>query len=60
MVSTIIPYVMAISAVGFLYIALIDLYPELHHKGRFQHSICQFIIMLIGVETILFTFEIHL
>lgn len=58
-VSAIIPYVMAISAAGFLYIALTDLYPELHHRGGFRHSICQFIIMLIGVGTILLLLQFH-
>ena len=59
-VSAVIPYVMAISAASFLYIALTDLYPELHHSGGFQRSICQFIIMLIGVGTIILLLQFYL
>jgi zinc and cadmium transporter len=59
-ISAVTPYVMAISAASFLYIALTDLYPELHHRGGFRNSICQFIIMLIGVGTILLLLQFHL
>lgn len=54
-----IPYVMAISAASFVYIALTDLYPELHHKFGFQHNIRQFLMMLAGIGTILFTLQFH-
>jgi len=58
-VNAAIPYVMAISAAGFLYIALTDLYPELHQRGGFKYSICQFILMLIGIGTILLLLQFH-
>jgi len=48
-----IPYVMAISAASFIYIALADLLPELHHKVTFRNSIRQFILMLFGIFTII-------
>jgi zinc and cadmium transporter len=57
--SAAIPYVMAISAASFVYIALTDLYPELHHKFGFQHNIRQFLMMLAGIGTILFLLQFH-
>jgi len=54
-----IPYVMAISAASFLYIALTDLYPELHREVRFQYAVRQFIMMFIGVGTILLLLQFH-
>jgi zinc and cadmium transporter len=49
-----IPYVMAFSAASFLYIALADLYPELHKKVGFGSAARQFLMMLSGVGTMIF------
>ena len=46
-----VPYVMGISAASFLYIALADLFPELHNKVGLWHSIRQFLLMLAGIGT---------
>ena len=54
-----IPYVMAISAASFLYIALTDLYPELHRKAGFWSTIRQFIMMLAGIGTIILFLSFH-
>lgn len=50
-VTAAIPYVMAFSASSFLYIALTDLYPELHSKVGFKSALLQFLMMLAGVGT---------
>jgi zinc and cadmium transporter len=53
------PYVMAISAASFLYIALADLSPELHRKIGLQYAISQFFLMLAGVGTIALFLHFH-
>ncbi len=60
-VTLIIPYILAISAASFLYIALSDLTPELHQKLGLKHSVRQLIFILAGIITMLviFTFAIH-
>ena len=58
-VHTAVPYVMAISAASFLYIALADLSPELHRKIGLLHSIQQFLLMLAGMGTIIFLLQFH-
>ena len=47
-----IPYVMAISAASFIYIAIADLIPSLHHKSELKQAIRQFIFILAGIGTI--------
>jgi zinc and cadmium transporter len=46
------PYVMAISAASFIYIAIADLIPSLHHKSELKQAIHQFIFILAGIGTI--------
>jgi zinc and cadmium transporter len=46
------PYVMAISAASFIYIAIADLIPSLHHKSELKQAIRQFIFILAGIGTI--------
>jgi len=55
-----VPYVMAISAASFLYVALTDLYPELHRKVGLLYAIRQFLMMLVGVGTIIVFLQFHL
>jgi zinc and cadmium transporter len=54
-----IPYVMAFSAASFLYIALVDLYPELHQKKGFRSAIRQFLMMMLGIATMIFLLQFH-
>ena len=54
-----IPYVMAFSAAGFLYIALSDLYPQLHKKREFGTSLQQFIMILAGIGTMVLLLQFH-
>ena len=49
-----VPYILALSAASFIYIALADLIPTLHRKSGLMVSIRQFILLLAGVGTILF------
>lgn len=55
---TIVPYVLALSAASFIYIAIADLIPTLHKRVELSVSIRQFILILAGVGTILF-FRMH-
>jgi zinc and cadmium transporter len=54
-----VPYVMAISAASFLYIALTDIYPVLHRKVGFSIAIQQVVMMLAGLATILLLLQFH-
>ncbi|MFW9822710.1 MAG: ZIP family metal transporter [Candidatus Thorarchaeota archaeon] len=49
--SVVVPYLLAISAASFIYIALTDLTPELHQKTDIKHSIRQIILIFIGILT---------
>lgn len=54
-----IPYAMAISAASFLYIALADLTPGLHHDVSLRHSLTQFLLLLAGIATIILFLQLH-
>jgi zinc and cadmium transporter len=47
------PYILALSAAGFIYIALADLIPELHRKTNAHQSIVQFLLLIAGISVIL-------
>lgn len=49
-----IPYILAISAASFIYIAAADLIPHLHKKTDLRSGIVQFFLLLCGVGTIVF------
>lgn len=49
--SIAVPYLLAISAASFIYIALTDLTPELHKRANPKYSIRQVILILAGVTT---------
>jgi zinc and cadmium transporter len=55
-ISIAIPYILAISAASFLYIALSDLTPELHQKLGLKHSLSQLILIFAGILTMLLIF----
>ncbi|MCC6503597.1 MAG: ZIP family metal transporter [Deltaproteobacteria bacterium] len=57
-VQGLIPYVMALSAASFIYIAMVDLIPSLHRKAGLATGIRQFALMLAGVATITL-FHLH-
>jgi zinc and cadmium transporter len=49
LIGGIIPYLIAITAGGFIYIAGTDLIPELHKNPKMKESILQLIFILIGI-----------
>ena len=53
MFSAIVPYVLAISAASFLYIALSDLTPELHQRLGLKHGLRQLIMIILGITTMI-------
>jgi|APSaa5957512535_1039671.scaffolds.fasta_scaffold00607_16 zinc and cadmium transporter len=56
--QTIVPYILAISAASFIYIAIADLIPKLHQRVSVVASIIQFTLILAGIGTI-FVFRLH-
>lgn len=54
-----VPYVMALSAASFIYIALADLSPELHKQTKWSHSLQQMGVLLLGVAVIMFVSHFH-
>jgi len=60
-VDILVPFMLAISAASFLYIALSDLAPELHKKTSTKDYIIQLILILLGVAlmAIILMFHTH-
>jgi len=52
-VGSIIPFIIAISAASFVYIALSDLTPDLHRKIGLSFSIRQVLFIFMGIGTII-------
>jgi zinc and cadmium transporter len=52
-----VPYILALSAASFIYIATADLIPLLHKKLGAGANIRQFVLLLAGVITILFFYH---
>jgi zinc and cadmium transporter len=53
----ILPYVLAISAASFIYIAVADLIPGLHKKSELKETLQQVMLIAIGVTIIFFAHE---
>lgn len=51
-VQHVIPYVLAVAAASFVYIAVADLIPNLHRSGEREKGIIQFALILAGVGVI--------
>lgn len=51
-VASIIPYVLAVSAASFIYIAVADLIPNLHRRSTVRFDLRQVVMMLAGISTI--------
>lgn len=58
-ISVIIPFILAISAASFIYIALTDLTPNLHRKIGLGNSIKQIILIIGGIGTIVLIISTH-
>ncbi|MFX0081176.1 MAG: ZIP family metal transporter [Candidatus Hodarchaeota archaeon] len=52
-ISTLIPFFLAISAASFIYIALTDLTPNLHRKVGSKYAITQTTLIIAGIGTII-------
>lgn len=53
-----VPYILAISAASFIYIAIADLVPMLHRSIGIRSTVIQFTLILAGIATIAF-FRLH-
>ena len=51
--QTAVPYILALSAASFIYIAMADLIPELHKRFGIWNTVRQFILFISGIGTIL-------
>ena len=51
LVTEMIPFMLAISAASFIYIALSDLTPELHNQTKMKQGIRQLLLVIAGVFT---------
>lgn len=54
-IQGLLPYVLAFSAAGFMYVSLADLIPELHKKLHFKESVHQIVFLLLGILFIVFS-----
>jgi zinc and cadmium transporter len=56
---TLVPYILALSAASFIYIATADLVPNLHRRVLLQDALRQIILMLLGIGTIVLLHVSH-
>ncbi len=49
MVENITPYLLPFAAGGFIYIASVDLLPELHQQQKFKKAVIQFVFFMLGI-----------
>jgi zinc and cadmium transporter len=57
-VSHVVPYILALSAASFIYVAMADLVPTLHRAAGPAHTLRQLLLMVAGIATIaLFRFH---
>jgi zinc and cadmium transporter len=47
-----VPFILAISAASFIYIAVADLVPDLHRQIGLKPALIQFFLLLAGIATI--------
>jgi len=47
-----VPYILAVSAASFIYIAMADLVPSLHRQLGLKQALLQFVLVLAGIGTI--------
>jgi zinc and cadmium transporter len=48
-----VPYILALSAASFIYIAMADLIPELHKRFGIKTTVRQFLLFISGIGTII-------
>jgi zinc and cadmium transporter len=47
-----VPFILALSAASFIYIAIADLVPSLHRQSGLKSALAQFVLILAGIGTI--------
>jgi len=52
-----VPYVLAIAAASFIYIAVADLIPGLHERSKIKETLMQFLLIICGILVIYFTHD---
>jgi zinc and cadmium transporter len=50
--NTVVPYILAIAAASFIYVAVADLIPGLHQRHSPRETITQIVLILLGVAVI--------
>ena len=58
-IQTAVPYILALSSAGFIYIALADLIPGLHRNAGLRSSVTQIVFISCGIFTILYLIMRH-
>jgi zinc and cadmium transporter len=53
--NLLVPYVLAVAASSFIYIAVADLIPGLHKRPEFSATVQQFVLILLGLVVIFAT-----
>jgi zinc and cadmium transporter len=51
-VPQVVPYVLAFAAGNFLYVAMADLIPSLHHGSLDRNAVRQLVLIALGIATI--------
>jgi zinc and cadmium transporter len=51
-VKEVLPFILALSAASFIYIAIAGLVPDLHRQTGIRSAIKQLVLMLTGIATI--------
>ena len=54
-----VPFILALSAASFIYIAIADLVPSLHRQTGLKATLMQFVLMLAGIGTIAIFQRMH-
>jgi zinc and cadmium transporter len=54
-----VPYILAISAASFIYIAVADLVPSMHHQIGIKSAVQQLLLILAGIVTIAYFQFMH-
>jgi zinc and cadmium transporter len=55
-----VPYLLAVSAASFIYIALTDLTPELHKSTQLKYILSQLILIIIGIALMWFLLSLSI
>lgn len=58
--SSLIPFALVVASSGFIYIAVCDLMPQMHHRATLRESVTQVLLIAIGVGiVVLLTGSLH-